>query len=190
MTVFELGLAERVELVNVDLAKGAQRAPEHLKLNPNGKVPVLVDGDFVLWESHAIQLYLAEGVPGQTLLPADRRARADVVRWMFWHAHHFSTGIAVLNRERMVKKLLGRGEPDPIEVERGVALVRQFGAVLDRHLAGRAWVVGDGLTLADLSIAADLASYERASLPLDDFAELNAWFARVRRRPSWADASK
>lgn len=189
MTVFELGLADRVELVHVDLTAGAQRQPGHLALNPNGRVPVLDDDGFVLWESHAIMQYLADGTAGQTIYPSERHARADVHRWMFWHTHHLSGGIAVLNRERMVKRFLGLGDPDPVEVARGEALVRQFGAILDAHLAGKDWVAQGRLTLADLSIASDLSSMERAQLPLGDFANVQAWFARVAARESWRLAS-
>ena len=182
----ELGLEDQVELVTVDLAKGAQRAPEFLAKNPNGRVPVLVDGDFVLWESNAIMQYLADGVPGQRLFPEERRARADVVRWMFWNAHHFSQGVSTLNRERMVKKILGQGEPDPAEVARGEAMVRTFGAVLDARLEGRPYLVGDGLTLADIAVASELSSWERAALPLEGFGNVRRWFDAVRSRPSWA----
>jgi glutathione S-transferase len=185
-TVLELGLEDRVELVTVDLANGAQRAPEFLAKNPNGRVPVLVDGDFVLWESNAIMQYLADGVPGQRLFPEEQRARADVVRWMFWNAHHFSQGVSTLNRERMVKKILGQGEPDPAEVARGEAMVRTFGAVLDARLEGRPYLVGDGLTLADIAVASELSSWERAALPLDGFGNVRRWFDSVRSRPSWA----
>ncbi len=188
LTVLELGLASRVELVTIDLPKGAQRAPSYLKLNPNGRVPVLEHDGFVLWESNAIMQYLADVTPGQKLLPLDPRGRADVTRWMFWTANHFSIGVSTLNREHMVKKVIGLGDADPKEVARGEALVRQFGAVLDAHLAGREWVVGSSLTLADLSIAADLISMERAKLPLGDFANLQAWFARVKARDSWRAA--
>ncbi|MEO7732176.1 MAG: glutathione S-transferase family protein [Kofleriaceae bacterium] len=188
LTVLELGIADRVELVTVDLAKGAQKDPAYLKLNPNGRVPTLDDDGFVLWESHAIMQYLADGTPGQTLYPTERRARADVTRWMFWNAHHFSSGIAVLNRERMVKKLLGHGDPDPVEVARGDALVRQFGGVLDAHLADHEWISGGRLSLADLSIAAELATMERAQLPVGEFANLTSWLARITGRDSWSKA--
>lgn len=189
MTVLELGLRDRVEFVTIDLATGVQRQVAHLARNPNGRVPVLEDDGFVLWESHAIMQYLAEGTPGQTLFPAERHARADVSRWMFWHSHHFAGGIATLNRERMIKRFLGQGEPDPVEVARGEALVRQFGAILDAHLAGKDWVAQGRLTLADLSIASDLATMDAAKLPLGDFANLQAWFARISSRDSWRAAS-
>lgn len=185
LTLHELGIADTVEHVIVDLPKGAHKAPDYLALNPNGKVPTLVDGELVLWESHAIMQYLADGHSGHTLYPTDRAARADVNRWMFWHAMHFAPAISILNRERMVKKLTGQGEPDAVEVARGEALVKQFGAVLDKHLAGRSWMTGGSLSLADLAIAADLATMERAQLPLGDHTNTLRWFASVRDRGSW-----
>src|SRR5207244_880590 len=151
----------RVELVTVDLSKGAHRSLDYLRFNPNGRVPVLDDDGFVLWESHAIMQYLADATPGQTIFPNERRARADVVRWMFWCSHHFAQGIGVLNRERWVKKMIGLGDPDPSEVARGEALVKDFGAILDAHLARRTWISGDDLSLADLSIAAELSTMQK-----------------------------
>ena len=78
----------QVELIVVDLAQGEQRRPPYLGFNPNGKVPTLVDGDFVLWESNAIMQYMAEQVPGTPLYPQAPRRRADVNRWLFWAATH------------------------------------------------------------------------------------------------------
>src|SRR5690349_7727593 len=111
MTALELGT--KLELVTVDLAKGEQRKPEFLRMNPNGRVPVLDDDGFFLTESHAIMIHLAEKTPGQTVYPTELRARADVNRWLFWSAHHFMPAVSILNWERFVKGLLKLGEPDP-----------------------------------------------------------------------------
>lgn len=189
LAIHELGIADRIELRLVDLPKGEQRAPSHLAINPNGKVPVLDDDGYVLWESHAIMQYLADGTPKQTLYPTAPRVRADINRWMFWHGFHFSGGISTLNRERVVKRLIGAGAPDPAEVARGESIVRQFGAVLDNALSGRDWLVGNSLSLADLAVAADLAATDPAQLPVLDFKNLQAWFARIRDRESWKYAT-
>src|SRR5687768_12556457 len=82
----ELGVEHR--FVHVDILAGAQRTPEYAALNPMLKVPTLVDGDFVLWESNAIVEYLAEKHESP-LLPADLRARARARQWMAWQAAHF-----------------------------------------------------------------------------------------------------
>lgn len=189
LTVVQLGIVDQVQLVLVDLPKGGQRAPEYLQLNPNGRVPVLEDGDFLLWESHAIMQYLADGVPGQSLWPTERRARADVARWMFWNSHHFAPGVSILNFERMVKPLVGGGDPDPKEVARGERLVTQFAGVLDAHLARNEWLAQDRLTLADLAIASELSTSERSKLPVNDLQNLQRWFARVQELDSWRQAS-
>jgi glutathione S-transferase len=187
MTALHLGVD--VDLVVVDLAKGEQRRPEYLRLNPNGKVPVLEDGDFVLWESHAIMTYLADRTPGQTLYPTEARARADVTRWLFWSAHHFMPAVSVLNWEHFVKGMIGQGGPDPAAVKRGEALVTECARVLDAHLAGKTWIAQDRLTLADFSIAAPLMSLEKAKLPVKEHANLLAWFGRVQELDAWKKTS-
>jgi glutathione S-transferase len=181
----EGGTGPRVELALVDLAKGEQRAPAYLKLNPNGRVPTLVDGTFALTESHAIMQYLCEVTPGQTLYPTEARARADVNRWLFWNAHHFQPAVSVLGYEHIVKKILGRGEADPKEIARGEMLVGQCASVLDAHLAGREWIAQDKLTLADLAISTPLASIERAKLPMQPYAHVARWLARVQDLSAW-----
>jgi glutathione S-transferase len=183
MAAIELG--SPVELVFVDLAQGAQRQPQFLKLNPNHRVPVLEDEGFILWESHAIMQYLADKTPVQTLYPIEIRARADVNRWLFWCAHHFSPAVSVLNWEHVIKGLRGLGGPDPAEVKRGESLVSEFAGVLDAHLAGRDWICGAALTLADLAIATPLAEIEQARLPVGRLRHLQSWFARVRNLAAW-----
>jgi len=178
-------LRSPVELVLVDLQKGEQRQPQFLQLNPNHKVPVLEDGGFVLWESHAIMQYLADKAPRQTVYPAETRARADVNRWLFWSAQHFSPAVAILNWEHWVKGLIGLGAADPAEIRRGEQLVRELGGILDAHLASREWVCGGGLSLADFALAAPLASTVPAKLPVTELNHLQRWFARVQALEAW-----
>lgn len=184
-----LHLRAPVELVVVDLARGEQRTPEFLRKNPNGRVPVLEDGELVLWESHAIMQYLADKTPGQTVYPPDLRARADVNRWMFWNAHHFAPAVSVLGFEHFVKSILGQGSPDPKEVARGEALVGACAKVLDAHLAGRTWLSGDAVTLADLAVATPLMMTDKAKLPVSSYEHLQAWFARVQALEAWQKTS-
>ena len=187
MTVLHLGVD--VDLVLVDLAKGEQRRPEYLRLNPNGRVPVLEDEGFVLSESHAIMQYLADRTPGQTLYPEAIQARADVNRWLFWSAHHFTPAVSVLNWENLVKGMIGQGGPDPAAVKRGEALVTECARVLDAHLAGKTWVAQDRLTLADLALATPLMTIEKAKLPVAGYANLLAWFGRVQELDAWKKTS-
>ena len=184
MTAIHLNLP--IELASLSLMdpKDRRRLAE---LNPNHKLPVLADGDFLLWESCAIMQYLAEQVPGQTLYPQAPQARADVNRWMFWGAQHFAPAISVLAWQNIWKGVSGGGAADPVEVARGSRDLTQFAAVLDAHLAGREWLVGDDVTLADFTLAAPLMYWDKAQLPLAQYARLGAWHARVRQLPAWRE---
>jgi glutathione S-transferase len=174
-----------LERIVVDLPKGEQRGAPHLGRNPNGRVPVLDDDGFLLWESRAIMQYLAEKTPGQTLLPTDARGRADVDRWLFWCAAHMAQANATLVMENFVKSVTGRGPADPVEVARGEALFAQHAPVLDAHLAGKTWVAQDRLTLADFSLAAGFALAGPARLPIGDYPNLRAWLGRVQELDAW-----
>ncbi|MDB4971688.1 MAG: glutathione S-transferase [Myxococcaceae bacterium] len=173
-----------LELVVVDLPGGEQRSGSHLSRNPNGRVPVLEDGDFLLWESRAIMQYLADQTPGQTLYPTDLRQRAEINRWLFWCAAHMAPANAVLVLENFVKPLTGR-TTDPLEVARGLALFAQAAPVLDAQLAGKTWVALERLTLADFSLAAGFALAGPGRLPVGDYPNLNAWLARVQELDAW-----
>ena len=184
-----LHLNAPVELVLVDLQKGEQRQPHFLKLNPNHRVPVLEDDDFTLWESHAIMQYLADKTPGQTIYPAETRARADVNRWLFWCGQHLTPAVGILNMEHFIKGMIGLGGPDPAEVKRGEDLVHEFCGVLDAHLAGREWMCGSAPTLADLSIVTPftglLVAHAPDKLPIGSFANIRRWLTRVQALDAW-----
>src|SRR5262245_8602615 len=171
-----LHLLAPVEFVFVDLVRGDQRRPEFLKMNPNGWVPVLDDDGFYLHESHAIMQYLADGTPGQTVYPTDRRARADVNRWLFWCAQHFQPAVGLVRWERVIKARMGQGGPDEDAVKRGDDLVARLLPVLDGQLEHRRWVTGNTVTLADLSLAATLSAAEQAKIPVSSHSNLLAWF--------------
>ncbi len=172
------------EQIYVDLLKGDQKKPEFLKLNPNGRIPVLVDGDFVLWESNAIIQYLADQKPGE-LLPTDARGRADVARWLFWDIANWDSAAATLLYENLVKQLLGAGDPDPVKVKEGEERFRQYAAILDQHLADREWVLGSQLTIADFALAAPLSYAERCGFPVAGFANIANWYGRIEQLDGW-----
>ena len=182
LTAHHLGL--ELDAVNVNLLDEGDRR-RLAEINPNGKVPVLDDGGFVLWESCAIMQYLAEQAPHHAVYRRDPQARADVNRWLFWACQHWSQAVAIMTWENLWKGMCGMGAPDPAELLRGEQEVRQFGAVLDQHLAGRDWVAGKAVTLADFAIAPSFMYLERARLPLAEFPNLMAWFARVQALPAW-----
>ena len=173
----------KLELQNVELPKGEQRRPEYLAVNPMGKVPVLVDGDFVLPESAAIMIYLAESKPGNTLYPVERHARAEINRWLFWAANHWAPAIGALAFEKVLKPRFYNREPDAAQIQRQEHLIESFAKVLDAHLAKRQWVAGNTLTLADIAIAAGFAS--PAQLSIQSWPHIATWFERIRALPAW-----
>lgn len=173
-----------LELVIVNLASNDDRA-RVAKINPNSKIPVLVEGDFVLWESNAINEYLCDQTPGQTLLPSDPRAKAEVQRWLFWTTAHLAPPTGGLNFERMIKKFLNKGEPDPAAVAAHSAELARFAKVADDHLATHSWLANDALSLADYSLAATLLHADRAEYPLQPFEHLRRHVAHVRETPAW-----
>jgi glutathione S-transferase len=179
-------LGTKLDLVIVDLLKGEHRAEAYLRINPNGKVPVLDHGGFHLWESHAIMQYLADLSVGQSLYPKDAQPRADVNRWLFWCANHFTPAVGFISRERVSKTMVGGvGPPDPDEIGRGEALLAAAAQVLDAHLADRQWIAQNRLTLADLAIASPLMHTEKAQLPVTQYEHLQRWFAQVRALDAW-----
>lgn len=178
-----------VEDVHVDLKKGEQRAPAYLALNPTGRTPTLVDGDFVVWESAAIMQYLASRKPN-ALWPEDARARADIMRWQSWHLQHWSSGACTpLLFERFVKAFFNMGPPDAAVVGRATEAFHREAAVLDRHLETRPHLVGSGPTLADFTVVAPLVYAAEGELPLGDYRHIRDWSARLLALPAWRDTS-
>ena len=177
-------LGTPLELVEVDLMDAGDRR-RLAEINPNGKVPVLQDGAMLLWESCAILQYLADCTPEQTLYPQDAAARADVNRWMFWACQHFAPAVSVLTWERVWKGMVGAGPTDPLEVARGERELAECAAVLDGHLAGREWLAGKSLSLADIAVAPPLMYTAMAQLALADYPNLQAWFGRVQALEAW-----
>jgi glutathione S-transferase len=174
-----------LEVAPLDLMKGENRKPEYLKLNPNGKVPTLVDNDFVLWESAAIMQYIADKKPGNALYPQDARSRADINRWLFWAANHFNVAIATLVFENVLKGMMGAGSPDAGTVAKAEEQFKQCATVLDAHLNGKEWIVGKAMTLADIGVSTALMYTPMAKLPLAGFGNIEKWFGRIQALDAW-----
>lgn len=179
-----LGIELETEVV--DLFAGAGQSPEFLRLNPNGKVPTLVDGDFSLWESNAIVQYLAAQVPDSPLFPNDARARADILRWQFWESSSWAPACVVYVYENLLKSMLGRGEADAVELEKGAEKFHRAAKLLDEHLSAHPWLVGDTMTLADVSVAPVLMYAGPAKYPLEAYPNITAWFGKIQQLPAWA----
>jgi glutathione S-transferase len=158
-------------------------------LNPNKKMPTLTDDDLVLWESNAILFYLAATHPESGLWPADLKGQADVLRWLAWQGAHLDAeSYGMVAFEKGSKAVLGLGDPDPAFIERGEQNFLRFAAVLNAHLEGRRWIIGDRLTIADFSIGAAVPSARGLGLPLDLFPDIIRWYNELSRLPAWQTA--
>jgi glutathione S-transferase len=184
LTAAVLGIT--LEEKKLDFTKGEHKNPEYLALNPNGAVPTLVDGDYVLTESRSIMQYIASTKPESGLLPRDERERADVTRWQFWDASHFSPHVAAVAFERLLKGMMGLGEPDQRKIDDALGSFRRFGAVLNKRLdGGKQYIVGNNLTIADLTLASSLMYSKQSEIPLGEFPNINTWFSRISDMDAW-----
>lgn len=176
----ELGVPfERIE---AGAQFGVVDTPAYRKLNPNGLVPVIEDGDFVLWESNAILRYLAAKHGAGGLWPQDLRVRADADRWMDWH-----TSVLWFNLRPLFVELVRRtpDKRDAKVVEGAHKKTADAMQILEAQLAGRDFVAGAGFTLGDIPLGC--AVYRWMNLPIErpKLARLDAWYGRLQQRPAY-----
>ena len=175
-----------VEFIRVDLTKGDQKKPAFLAINPNGKVPALEDGATRLWEADAIMCHLARKA-GSDLWPSDTESQIEVVRWLSWSANHFTRHTGALYFEHIIKPMFGLGAPDAKAIDEAVPFIKRFGAVLNDHLRGRDYLVGDKLSVADFAVGITLPYASKVHLPLDGLLEIARWHDRLNELPAWRE---
>ena len=164
---------------------GGTDTPEYRAMNPNGTVPTLVEGDFVLWESNAIVRYLcAANAPGSAMWPDDLHARASIDRWMDWQQ-------AVLNRpQTMVFQGLVRTPPERRDQAAIGAAAVEAGRVwgmLDLILARVPYVAGPVFTLADIALGVHVHRWFSFPMNKPDLPHLRAWYDRLLQRAAYRD---
>lgn len=151
------------------------KQPEFLTLNPAGAVPTIVDGDFALSESLAINLYLARKYGAGFLYPDDPEAQASAVRWSLFAQGHL---------EPWVQKDLILADLIRAIGDLGDQMVYRSLAVLDTALATSEWLVGDAFTVADLNVAGVLSPSRSTGLDLSRFERVRAWLSACYSRPA------
>lgn len=173
----ELGLD--FEALSVSLPEGQHRSAEFMELNPAAKVPVLVDGDLVLSESVAIVLYLAEKYPDRGLIPAEPADRAEFYRWILFTVTELEQPLWRISRHTAIY-------PQKDRLPADVALARRdfapMAAVLENHMKGRVYVVGNRATAADFIVAYTLDWAGEVQL-LGECPALRAYVERMYARP-------
>ena len=161
---------------------GGTDTPEYLALNPNKRIPTIVDDGFVLWESNACVQYLASLHGGPSWYPADNRARADAVRWMDWTLSTMSPAhVPVFHG-------LVRTPPeqrDPAAIRAGRETWSQALAILDRYLGERPYVAGDAITMGDIPPAVFCFRWFNLDIKREDYANLRRWYEGIAARPAF-----
>jgi len=174
----ELGL--EYEIHPIDLLKGEGQSKDFLKLNPAGKVPVLVDGGLVLTESAAIQLYLAEKYPQAGLVPESLEQRAEMYRWSFFLMTEIEQPLWRISRHTF---LYPKEKRLPEDVELAKQDCREMVAVLEQHMKGREFLVGERPSVADFNAAYTLDWANEEEL-LDDAPRLQKYLKTMYARPT------
>jgi glutathione S-transferase len=169
------------QLVEKSLRADDLHSAEYLRLNPNARIPTLVDGDVVLWESMAINLYLSQKYQGPMRCAAEALGLA--AQWSF---------SAVLEIEQLLlhllehRVLLPEFSRDVSVAEQNQLLLKKPLGVLNGHLAGRSHLAGDAFSVADLNVASILAWGKMARLELSAFPDLARWLDSCLSRPAYA----
>ncbi len=176
-TLQELGVD--FDAISVNLAAGEHRRPEFLKLNPAGKIPVLVDGDLVLCESVAIVKYLAEKYPDRGLLPTRLQERAEVDHWLLFTATELEQPLWRITRHSSLYPVNDRL---PADVTLASREFKQMAAIAEHRMQHRQFIVGDRVTVADFVLAYTLDWANEIQL-LDGFPGLKAYMERMYARP-------
>lgn len=153
-----------VEVHHVSFKDDETHSPAYLAINPMGKVPALVDGDFKLWESNAILTYLATKFPETRALPGDARGRADVDRWLHWQSCHLMPAMGAMK----------------VADEKDTSKLEPLLRILDNQLKGREYITGQ-LTVADFAIAAYLMTKLGRQLDYSATPDLAGWLGRMGR---------
>ena len=179
-TMEELGL--QYEVVPVNMQEREHKSPEFLKMNPNGKVPVMVDGDIVLYESMAINFYLCGRYDGGMLLGDNDSEKGLVLQWSFWVATQMTSPFELV----VVAKWRGIPEGDAHKVAREE--ITKYLIVLEGQLAGKEYLVANKFTLADLHVVSVVGNVSFIGFDLSLYPNIVAYIARCTAREAYTKA--
>jgi glutathione S-transferase len=167
----------------LDMSQRQHKSPEFTKLNPNGKVPCIVDGDFVLWESMAITQYLATKYGAQSgLLPQTPEETGLFAQWSYW---------SILDMQKHAVEWLIQAVFVPSErrdasiIEKAQKSLTPLYTILDQALANKKYLVGDRFTLADLNVASVVTVAMGLGFDMTPFTNVTQWLKACQDRPAW-----
>jgi glutathione S-transferase len=173
----ELGLD--YEHLPIEIGDAGTRRPEFLAINPNGRLPVIVDDGFVLFESLAITLYLTKKHSNGKLYPATLQGEAKTWQWSFWAIGEVDRGVNIWSLHAV---RLPAAERDATKRDEALKVLAAPFKVLDAALAGQPYLLGDGFTVADLNVAAVIS--RAIDMDLSAWPHLKAWLTRCLERPA------
>ncbi len=177
--MLEMGI--EYEEVKVDFEKGDQFKPEYLKLNPNGKIPCIVDGDFVLWESMAINNYLATKYHTD-LLGDSPEEKALVDQWSYWAILEIQPNLYTIAFQKF---RVPEGEKDEKALKKAMDELPKVLKILDKQLEGKEYILGDRFTLADINVASCVMVADFAKYDISAYKNVSRWIAKLNKRPSF-----
>jgi len=162
-------------------AFGIVKTADYLRLNPNGLVPVLQDGDATLWESNVIVRYLATRYPNCGLRPATLAQRFEAEQWMDWQQTTFN-GAGRDAFMQWIRTPVEQRKPELIA--RSVAATEPLLGMLEQHLSRREWMVGDRFSMADIPLGCEIHRWFSLPQPRSSWPHLERWYARLCKRPA------
>jgi glutathione S-transferase len=179
-----LGL--KAEIYDINVYRGEGLSEKYLAINPSGKIPTLVDGEFVLSESNAILLYLAEAHGANRLWSGESKQRSRIAQWLFWESAHWQPALIALLSELVGHRLLPERIPKPRHApDWNSAPVQPILKTLETGLSANAFLAGSTATIADFAVAGMTTYFRAADFPLQRFAKIADWLARIESLESW-----
>jgi glutathione S-transferase len=180
----ELGL--EYEAINAGGAFGVNDQPEYLARNPNGVVPMIEDGDFVLWESNTIVRYLAaQYAPDSTLCPSSAKARAEQDKWMDWTTSTFAVpfkavfwGVLRTPAEQQ----------DWAQINAAKATIEGMLRIVDKTLSTQPYLSGNEFGMGDIPLGSFIYAWFEMPIERTDLPHLKAWYERLQQRPAYRTA--
>jgi glutathione S-transferase len=167
------------EHLPIEIGAGGARSPEFLAINPNGRLPFIVDDDFVLFESLAITLYLAKKHSNGNLYPGTLEGEAAAWQWSFWAVTEVDRGVNIWSLHAV---RLPPEDRDPQKLAEALKVIAKPFGVLDAALGDRPYLIGDGFTVADLNVAAVIS--RAIDMDLSATPRLGPWLRRCLERPA------
>lgn len=174
------------ENIPLDFRKGETQTDAYARINPLRRIPSMQDGDLVLWESIAINLYLARKYSSD-LMPSDAEDEARAIQWSIWGLTEAEPHVVNILQNRV---MLPEAERDEGAAQSSEEALKRPMKVIDDALSGRDWLLGDRITVADINLASILSTTRRLGIDLSPWPKADAWLSRCLNRPAAVEAHK